>query len=143
LRRRYSNGRAELADWGTASAVIAEGRTGKALREKLVSIEIIDFFDVIGEARIDLLKLDCEGAEYDLLMDKRFERLDVRNLVMEWHETPVHPTAEHDLSSRLLELGWELQIPADTVHEPLEGTDLMRAGLIWAFPPSYQNALPQ
>jgi FkbM family methyltransferase len=138
-----SSGRAKLADLGTASAVIGEDGAGAALRQNVVPIEVVDFFEVIGEARVDLLKIDCEGAEFDLLMDERFERLDVRNLVMEWHETPAHPTAERDLSSRLLELGWELQIRQDTVYEPLEGTDLMRAGLIWAFPQCSHNRLQQ
>jgi FkbM family methyltransferase len=136
-------GRAELADHGTASAIIAEDGPGGALRQNIYLIEVADFFEVIGEARVDLLKLDCEGAEFDLLMDERFEQLDVRNLVMEWHETAAHPTAERDLSSRLLELGWELQTRLDTVNEPLEGTDLMRAGLIWAFPRRHQTRLQQ
>jgi len=41
----------------------------------LLPIEVVDFFDTIGNAQIDLLKMDCEGGEYDLVMDPRFENL--------------------------------------------------------------------
>jgi FkbM family methyltransferase len=132
-----ANGRAELTDHSIASAVVANGALSEVAGDSVVPIEIVDFFEVIGDARIDLLKFDCEGAEYDLLMDKRFERLDVRNLVMEWHETSGHPSAQRDLSSRLLELGWELETGPVTVADPIQGqgTGIMRAGIMWAFPP--------
>src|ERR1700677_3063177 len=108
-----AHGAAELTDLGTASAVLAAGQSGEAGGARVIPIKVVDFFEVVGNARIDLLKLDCEGAEFDLLMDPRFAKLKVRNLVMEWHETANHPTAERDLCERLGELGWELErLPA-------------------------------
>lgn len=130
-----ANGVAELADRGVASAVITDGQPSGIVRHKMVPIQVVDFFETVGPKTIDLLKLDCEGAEFDLLMDPRFAQLNVRNLVMEWHETPTHPTAEQDLSERLRELGWELQTRPEMSTGPLYGTELMRSGLLWAFSP--------
>ncbi|HEX4209691.1 MAG TPA: FkbM family methyltransferase [Candidatus Binataceae bacterium] len=133
----------ELADRGPASAMTAEGQTSGTVKHNVVPIEVVDFFETVGESTIDLLKLDCEGGEFDLLMDPRFARLDVRNLVMEWHETPAHPEAERDLTERLSELGWEVEARPELSTGPLSGTELMRAGLIWAFPASSERQLGQ
>jgi FkbM family methyltransferase len=134
-----ASGMAQLADAGVASAVVAEGRTSAATGNRAVPIEVVDFFEVLGSTRIDLLKLDCEGAEFDLLMDPRFARLDVRNLVMEWHETPAHPMAELELSERLRKLGWKLELRPESVSGPVDGTDLLRVGILWAFSPSIRR----
>ena len=128
-----ANSVANLTDRGVRSVVV-EGQVSGDASYKNVPIEVVDFFEAIGDARIDLLKLDCEGAEFDLLMDPRFARLDVRNLVMEWHETPAHPAAERELSERLRELGWELEPRPESVSGPVDGTDLLRVGILWAFP---------
>ena len=134
-----TNGRAELIDCSVASAVVGRESDSEVVADGVIPIEVVDFFQVIGDTPIDLLKLDCEGAEFDLLMDKRFDRLDVRNLVMEWHESSVHPSAERDLSSRLLELGWDVQAGPGVVAGTREGLDLLRTGVMWAFPPRYQQ----
>lgn len=134
------NCRAGLTNHSVASAVVANGAASEVAENGVVPIDVVDFFEIIGDERIDLLKLDCEGGEFDLLMDKRFERLDVRNLVMEWHETAAHSSAERDISSRLLELGWDLQKGPVTVPDPAHGEgSIMRAGIMWAFPPSYRQ----
>jgi FkbM family methyltransferase len=124
----------ELVDLGTASAVLATDDVKEGDGASVVPIQIVDFFEEMGNARIDLLKLDCEGAEFELLMDPRFAQLNISSLVMEWHETPAHPMAERDLCGRLRELGWELEMRPDLVSGPLAGTELTRAGILWAFP---------
>jgi len=134
-----ANETARLVDRGTASAVFTpDHRASQRDEANAVPIQIVDFFDEVGDGRIDLLKFDCEGAEFDLLMDPRFAQLEVRNLVMEWHETPAHPTAERDLSERLRGLGWELRPRPEFLIGPLAGTELMRAGILWAFAPAGQ-----
>lgn len=57
---------------------------------------------------------------------------------MEWHETPVHPAAERDLCGRLRGLGWEVQPQPEFLTGPLAGTELLRAGILWAFAPAGQ-----
>jgi hypothetical protein len=44
---------------------------------------MVDFFEPVTPGRIDLLKLDCEGGEWDILMDRRFPTLDVGAIVLE------------------------------------------------------------
>ena len=74
---------------------------------------------------IDLLKMDIEGSEYPLLADSRFERLDVKALVVEWHVTAEHPASEGRdwCLERLHQLGYQTQITCDEVDH----------GIIWAF----------
>ncbi|MCU0945973.1 MAG: FkbM family methyltransferase, partial [Rubritepida sp.] len=69
-----------LSDQGSSSRVLGEGE-GEGL-----SVRLVDLFPMLGGRRVDLLKLDCEGGEYELLADDRFAELDVRAIVMEWHQ---------------------------------------------------------
>src|SRR6185437_5675225 len=46
---------AYLVDAGSSSRVVSQNRPG------VIPIQTIDFFEAIGTAPIDLLKLDCEG----------------------------------------------------------------------------------
>jgi hypothetical protein len=40
---------------------------------------------LLGHYRIDLLKLDIEGAEYDVIRDMLVSSIDVRQLLVEFH----------------------------------------------------------
>jgi hypothetical protein len=80
---------------------------------------------------IDLLKIDCEGAEYEILMDPRFAGLDADNLVLEWHATDLHPQADRDITARLRELKWTVEpVSSDTVRD-YNGFGSVRAGMLW------------
>lgn len=70
-----------LIDNENESAVVKTYEPGRLL------IKVRDFFTEIRDQTIDLLKIDIEGGEYALLKDKRFETLDVKILVLEWHNT--------------------------------------------------------
>lgn len=78
-------GRMFLSDQGMSSRVSSESRPGDQ------SVPVVDFFEVMGDRPIDLLKIDIEGSEYSLLADPRFLKLPVRTLVLEWHATPDFP----------------------------------------------------
>lgn len=78
---------AMLSDRGIASAVVS------APAADAVPIRTVDFFETVGEAPIDILKIDIEGGEYPILADERFAALAARTryLVMEYHErAPGH-----------------------------------------------------
>ncbi len=98
----------------------------------LLPIEVADFFETVGSAQIDLLKLDCEGGEYDLLMDSRFESLNLRVLVMEWHLTPQHPNADLELARRLGNCGWDL-VPVSEYRGHDSESGLCGNGVVWGF----------
>src|SRR5215469_9003151 len=70
--------------------------------------QVVDFFERVGAEVIDILKLDCEGSEYDLLMDRRFANLKVRWLLLEWHASKKRPHADLEIIARLHELGWQI-----------------------------------
>jgi hypothetical protein len=65
---------------------------------------------------IDLLKLDCEGAEYAILMGASAESLaHVQRIVMEYHDLDVE--YEHSSLVRFLESsGFRVQLHANPVH---------------------------
>jgi FkbM family methyltransferase len=67
--------------------------TAKPDRDQ-IPVESISLNDVIasrGGDRVDLLKLDCEGAEYDILLNAAPETLaQIDRIVMEYHDTIDH-----------------------------------------------------
>ena len=71
------------------------------------SVPVVDFFETVGGKRIDLLKMDIEGAEYDIFMDQRFADLDPGSIAFEWHNYPPHHDADSQIFSRLEQLGWQ------------------------------------
>ena len=126
-------GTCELIDAGAASTIAQSGAafTGAAFRR--LQVEVVDFFDAVKDTQIDLLKLDCEGAEYGILMDPRFVELNVRNLVMEWHATAEHPEACQELTGRLRDLEWEVQPGTIENVETLDGIGQLGTGVLWGF----------
>jgi FkbM family methyltransferase len=125
-----------LVDAGTCSTVINQER------ERAIPIQVVDFFQAIGTRGIDLLKLDCEGSEYSILMDSRFEKLKVGTLFVEWHATPEHSYAGREIAARLRELGRSLEFGIDG-----ESRYGIRTGIIWAYDesistePDYLNSI--
>lgn len=115
-----SDGDGFLTDNGLKSSLIAKGGIGN------IPVTIKDFFRLVNDEPVDILKLDCEGAEYQILMDSRFEGFHARALVMEWHNTEERPQAGREIMKRLMALGWNL--------EP-SGDDLARCatGMLWAY----------
>jgi FkbM family methyltransferase len=123
----------ELIDAGTASAIAQGAGASNSQASSRLQVEVVDFFQAIDNQQIDLLKLDCEGSEYGILMDPRFAEINARNLVMEWHSTVEHPEACAELTAHLRELDWEVQ-PGQIAHvEMLEGLGMLGAGILWAF----------
>jgi FkbM family methyltransferase len=71
-----------------------------------IKIEMSDFLEFAKERRIDLLKMDIEGAEYPILMDPRFSGLNIGWIVFEWHASATVPEIDRELFRRLTDLGW-------------------------------------
>jgi hypothetical protein len=97
-------------------------------KEHAIPIQVVDFFQAIGTQKIDLLKLDCEGSEYSILMDSRFEKLKIGTLFVEWHATPEHSNADREIAARLRGLGRSLEFGIDG-----ESPYGIRNGIIWAY----------
>ena len=88
----------ELSDEESESTVLP--RPGA----RTITVYGEDLFEALAGLRIDLLKMDIEGAEHRLLDDPRFAALKPRSIVMEWHSTPEHPQGQRRCVESLEEL---------------------------------------
>jgi hypothetical protein len=69
--------------------------------------------------RCQVLKLDCEGAEYDILFNVPRTSLDqVDHIVMEYHDG-VTNYSHHDLVVFLKSQGFEVETASNSVHVEL------------------------
>ena len=59
--------------------------------ELVTTVSLETIFDLCETNFIDYLKIDCEGAEYDILLDK-----DLSNIGIMTGEIHGHPSGEHD-----------------------------------------------
>ncbi len=83
--------------------------------------EISDIFELLGTRRIDILKIGDGGS--DMIEDPRFGGLDVRALVVGWHERDDRPSGRAWCKRRLSELGFRT-FPA---HE------MPSYGIMWGY----------
>ena len=115
-----ANGRAWISDAGSSSQVGTMPGSG-------YEIEVIDIFALLAGRRIDILKIDIGGSEYELLEDPRFGELDIRAIIMEWHERKDRPEGHAWCCERLSELGFQLY----PVFEQ------KTYGMMWAYQKAY------
>jgi len=79
----------------------------KAGRIPTISVE--DILKREGLPRIDFLKLDCEGAEHDILRNMSLETAaKIMGIAMETHRVPSEFSI--DIPLRLKELGFEIRM---------------------------------
>jgi FkbM family methyltransferase len=90
-----------------------------------IEVPAVDLFTDLGSRRIDLMKMDIEGAEYALLADPRFGRLDLGALVLEWHARPG------DEDGR-----WCEETLRAAGYDTVRGPQGASSGILWAFRPS-------
>ncbi len=130
-----ANGEGFLIDVGSSSRIAGANDTGD------IPVPVADFFEVLGDRTVGLLKLDCEGSEYALIMDPRFAKLRVHAMIMEWHSTSAHPKADRELFNRLESLGWELD-PIFEDRNPPARYGHLATGIVWAYQnQQYPNAI--
>lgn len=95
-----SPGRATLSDQGASSQLGAE---------QGIDVELLDVFPLLLGRRIDILKIDIEGAEHPILDDPRFDRVDARCVLLEWHKTRAIPDARTRCCAKLVGLGYAVE----------------------------------
>jgi FkbM family methyltransferase len=93
----------QLSDQASSSS-LAENRTAAK-----ILVEACDLFPLLIGRRIDLLKMDIEGGEYEILGDDRFEKLDVGAIVMEWHARGSGLDDKEWCQERLRDLGYAIE----------------------------------
>jgi FkbM family methyltransferase len=117
----------ELTDNGAASTLVrpATDSAETPPAGKTVRVPIVDWLEYLPTTTIDLLKLDAEGAEYDLLNDPRLpDTLQrTRVIALEWHNTASYPQGEAWCSEKLRSLGFTVYTGSVQYGE---------AGFLWA-----------
>lgn len=103
-------------------AVSGSNHTASLVMVKETSIPVITLGQVVEEKvghTIDLLKLDCEGAEYEILLNqdpKVFSKID--RIIMEYHD--LDDQRNHRLLVKLFkELGYHVSCYDNYVHKNL------------------------
>jgi FkbM family methyltransferase len=109
-----------LTDAQMQSAITDESRPGN------LRVPMVDWVARERGKRIDLLKIDIEGSEYDLLLDHRFAEVRPTHIVFEWHARPSRPQGHEELVEHLKSLEYEVR----DVSEGQLGD--LRLGMSWA-----------
>ncbi len=87
--------------------------------ETVPAVSLADLFARQHIERCDLLKLDCEGAEYDILFNAPDEILQrIQRMVMEYHDQ-VNGRHHNELSRYLNSKGFATQVTPNVVHDNL------------------------
>ncbi len=69
-------------------------------------VETTDVFPLLEGKRIDVLKMDMEGGEYEVMADDRFPALNIGAILMEWHARADRPKGGHWCEERLRGMGY-------------------------------------
>ena len=93
----------------SADYSLYEGETMNIKMGRIPTISVEDIIKREGLPRIDFLKLDCEGAEHDILRNMSLETAaKIMGITMEMH--PVPQEISIDIPLRLRELGFQVQM---------------------------------
>lgn len=90
--------------------------------ELVSSVTLEHIITASGIDRVDLLKIDCEGCEYEILLESPadlFEKVD--RIVLETHERPISDNTQSVLVKRLRQLGYSVEAGPNEVHPKLLG----------------------
>ncbi len=103
-------------------AVSGEANSAELQAAKETTIPVITLKQVIEEkvgSNIDLMKLDCEGAEYQILMDQDPQLfLKIQRIIMEYHD--CDDVCNHErLTSQFEDLGYTVKHYHNLVHADL------------------------
>jgi FkbM family methyltransferase len=117
----YAIGSGEL-HLQTASGVAVKHSTAQSASAASVAVQsktLTQVFDELGIARCDFLKMDCEGAEYAILMECPPETLaKIEHISLEYHDA-ITPYSHRDLAVFLRDAGFEVQTTPNPAHHKI------------------------
>jgi FkbM family methyltransferase len=105
---------------GTTSAAEApQAEIQARMGQQLEGLTLGDLFDRFHIDHCDLLKMDCEGDEFGILLDGRIEDLQrIRRLSLEYHDG-VDGHHHSELVARLESLGFDVHLRSSPAHSRL------------------------
>ncbi len=87
------------------------------IESKVNTVALIPYLDEHKIATIDVLKIDCEGGEYDILLPLKKHDLErIKFITMEYHEG-LSPHNHHELHQHLEAAGFSVTCVPNIVHE--------------------------
>lgn len=104
---------------GDDGAAVASDSTSGTGLTRVASISMADAFARLNIVRCDLMKIDCEGAEYPILFNTPDEVLGrIQRIVMEYHDS-LTPYTHRDLLEFLASKGFAVRAVQNYVHPDL------------------------
>jgi FkbM family methyltransferase len=101
------------------SSLAEEIQSGDGMSISVPSLSIADMFEKYQIDQCDLLKMDCEGAEYEIILNLNIAILNrVARIVMEYHNNVTSYT-HSDLVTYLETRGYRVRITPNRVHDYL------------------------
>lgn len=98
----------------TSASLMSKAGETDMLEVEAVSLQSI--FREKGIYQLDFLKLDCEGAEYDILFNAPIELLEsIRMIALEYHQDTQNLYTPGELFQRLRSAGFRLKIEGTNV----------------------------
>jgi FkbM family methyltransferase len=95
-------------DGSTGTHFLSQKGSDHAVKKRVQTISLEDIIKKGGLSRIDFLKLDCEGAEHDILKNMSLDTAArIGAIAMETHYG--HPECSIDIPARLKEIGFEVK----------------------------------
>jgi len=95
-------------DGSTGTHFLSSEGSDHAVKKRVQTISLEDIIKREGLSRIDFLKLDCEGAEHDILRNMSPDTAGrIGAIAMETHFG--HPESSIDIPVRLKEIGFEVR----------------------------------
>jgi len=80
------SGLTRMCQSGGGSSVVSEVISGWHKQDKLVDVEIRGVGEIFVNGDIDLLKVDCEGSEYDIFDQLTLQDFDrIKMIIIEFH----------------------------------------------------------
>lgn len=101
--------------WSSTSSLLQGSWTTKQPTEP-ITVETVRLSSFLDE-KVDILKIDVEGAETEVLKECREKLVNVDHIFVEFHATRLHRPEE--VVTLLLNSGFELTVYADNQEVPL------------------------
>lgn len=91
----------------------------KSSGREIAAVKLEHILDSLPNGICDFMKIDCEGCEFDLILNSPPEILHrVKRISMEYHDE-ITPNSGLDLIEHLTSLGYNVQIRENPVHDVL------------------------
>jgi FkbM family methyltransferase len=107
---------------GEPLQIVSQDQDNELKESNAIEVEAISLKSLIEDhniGEIDLLKLDCEGAEYEILMQADGDCLaKIRRMILEYHDLD-HNRNHHHLTAFLKQSGYKVQRYDNFIHDDI------------------------